>query len=188
MYSSVVSRDSVRIALTIAVLNDLEILACDIQNAYLTAPCREKVWTITGTEFGPEDCGKTMLVVRALYGLKSLGAAFRSFLAETLYDMGYKPSGTDPDVWMRPAIKDSGFKYWEYILCYVDDVLSISHKPERALKGIASKFKLKDDKWKYLKCIWVHKSQECKTMTGTYVGPCRRTSIVTQWSRTLKIS
>ena len=29
-YSSVVSRDSVRIALTIAALKDLEILACDI--------------------------------------------------------------------------------------------------------------------------------------------------------------
>ena len=35
-YASVVSRDSVRIALTIAALNDLQILACDIQNAYLT--------------------------------------------------------------------------------------------------------------------------------------------------------
>jgi hypothetical protein len=38
-YSSVVSRDSVRIALTIAALN---IFVCDIQNAYLTAPCRER--------------------------------------------------------------------------------------------------------------------------------------------------
>ena len=44
-YSSVVSRDSVRIALTIAALNDLEILACDIQNSYLTAVCRENIWT-----------------------------------------------------------------------------------------------------------------------------------------------
>ena len=32
-YSSVVPRESVRIALTIAALNDLDILACDIQNA-----------------------------------------------------------------------------------------------------------------------------------------------------------
>jgi hypothetical protein len=45
-YSSVVSRDSVRIALTIAPLNDLNIFACDIQNAYLTAPCREKLYTV----------------------------------------------------------------------------------------------------------------------------------------------
>ena len=42
-YSSVVSRDSVRIALTVAALNDLKILACDILNAYLTAPCRQAV-------------------------------------------------------------------------------------------------------------------------------------------------
>ena len=51
-YSSVVSRDSVRISLTIAALNDLKVLACDIQNAYLTANPREKVYTIAGPEFG----------------------------------------------------------------------------------------------------------------------------------------
>ena len=43
-YSSVVARDSVRILLTIAALNNLSVLGCDIQNAYLTAPCREKIW------------------------------------------------------------------------------------------------------------------------------------------------
>ena len=43
-YSTVVSRDSVRICLTIAALNGLELLAADVENAYLTAPCREKVW------------------------------------------------------------------------------------------------------------------------------------------------
>ena len=61
-YSSVVSRDSVRIALTIAALNGLDVLSCDIQNAYLTAPCREKVWTRAGPEFGSEQ-GQIMLVV-----------------------------------------------------------------------------------------------------------------------------
>ena len=39
-YSSVISRDSTRIALTIAALNGLVLLACYIQNAYLTAKCR----------------------------------------------------------------------------------------------------------------------------------------------------
>ncbi len=84
-YSSVVSRDSVRIALTIASLNKLEILACDIQNAYLTADCREKVYVIAGPEFGSEE-GKAMIVRKALHGLKTSGAAFRAHLAETLYD------------------------------------------------------------------------------------------------------
>jgi hypothetical protein len=64
---SVVSRDSVRIALTIAALNDLNIFACDIQIAYLTAPCREKLYTVARPEFG--SGGKIMIVVR-VYGLK----------------------------------------------------------------------------------------------------------------------
>ena len=41
-FLSVVSRDSVRIALILAALNDLEVKACDIKNAYLTAPNKEK--------------------------------------------------------------------------------------------------------------------------------------------------
>ena len=144
-YSSVVSRDSVRIAFTIAALNQLNVHACDIQNAYLTAPCREKICFIAGPEFGP-DAGKIMIITRAMYGLKSSGAAFRSFLAETLNDIGFKPSLADPDVWLRPAIKADGFKYWEMILCYVDDLLCIHENPNIALKQIQAKFKLKDDK------------------------------------------
>ena len=51
-YSSVVSRLSIRIALIIAALNDLDILAYDIQNAYLTAKCRELIWTVARPEYG----------------------------------------------------------------------------------------------------------------------------------------
>ena len=40
-YASVVSRESVIIALTLAALNDLEVKTGDIQNAYLTAPVTE---------------------------------------------------------------------------------------------------------------------------------------------------
>jgi hypothetical protein len=53
-YSSVVSRDSVRIALTIAGLNGIQVMACDTQDAYLTADCREKIWTVAGPEFRSE--------------------------------------------------------------------------------------------------------------------------------------
>ena len=45
-YSSVLSRDSVSITLTVAELNGLDILAYDIQNADLTAKCRKNKWTI----------------------------------------------------------------------------------------------------------------------------------------------
>ena len=47
-----VSRDLVRIALTIIELNKLDILACDIHNSYLTALFRENIWTFAGPKFG----------------------------------------------------------------------------------------------------------------------------------------
>jgi hypothetical protein len=143
--SSVVSRDSVRIALTIAALNDLDILACDIQNAYLTADCRERVWILAGPEFGSE-AGQSMLVKKALHGPKSSGAAFRAHLAETLDAMGHRLSYADPDVWLRPAAKPDGTEYYECMLCYVDDVPCMSHDPKKSMKRMQEDFKLKDDK------------------------------------------
>ena len=144
-YSSVVSRESVRIALTIAALNGLEVLSCDIQNAHLTADCREKCFTVAGPEFGSEK-GKVMIIRKALYGLKSSGAAFRSLLAKTIWDLNYRPTKADPDVWIRPATKPDGNRYYEMVLCYVDDVVSISAHPMEAIEGIKAVFKLKGDK------------------------------------------
>ena len=74
-YLSVVSRDSFRITMTIEALNYLDVLACDIQNAYLAANCRERVWVVAGPEFGSEA-----------------GTVFRSSLLDTLDAMGYRPS------------------------------------------------------------------------------------------------
>ncbi len=74
-YASVVSRETVCLALTFASLNDLKVKVGNVLNAYITAPVKEKVWTILGLEFGL-DSGKSAVIVRALYGLKSAGAAF----------------------------------------------------------------------------------------------------------------
>ena len=51
-YAGVVSRESARIAFTYAALNDLDILACDVQNAYIQAPSSEKHYIVCGAEFG----------------------------------------------------------------------------------------------------------------------------------------
>ena len=77
-FSSVASRDSVRIAFLLASLNDLNILSADIGNAFLNAPPRERCHVKVGHElFGKEHEGKTAIVVRALYGLKTASAAWR---------------------------------------------------------------------------------------------------------------
>jgi hypothetical protein len=141
-YSSVVFCGSVRIAFLVAALNDLQLLACDIQNAYLTTNCCQHIYTIAGPEFGSE-AGLVMIVKKALYGLKSSGAAFCAHLAEALYDLNYKSTKADPDIWIRPGVKPDGFNYYEMLLLvYVNDVLCISHDPTATMKGIQGTFKL----------------------------------------------
>ena len=142
-YSSVVSRDSVRIALSIASLNCLEISSCDIGNAYLNAPCREKLWTVAGAEFGSEK-GAVMIISRALYGLKSSGAAWRSTLAQTMELLGYKPTQADPDVWLKRAIKHDRTPYYKMMLIYVDDVLHLAEDPNEDMTKLSEFYRLKD--------------------------------------------
>jgi hypothetical protein len=75
IYISVVSHDSIRIVFTSAALNDLDVLSPDVQGAYLNAPTRSvQVYTTAGLEVGVDKVGRQVLIVRALYGLKSSGA------------------------------------------------------------------------------------------------------------------
>ena len=145
-YSSVVSRDSVRLAFLIAALNDLDIMSCDIGNAYLNAPCREKIWFKAGIECG-EHKGKVMIITRALYGLKSSGAAWRSMFAESLRKMHWIPTRVDADVYRRESKKANGEAYYELLLVYVDDCMVVSHDPEKTMKAIGEIYELKDDSY-----------------------------------------
>ena len=86
-YASVASRESVRIALILAPLNNLEVKAADIENAYLTALIDEKIWCTLGPEFGG-DAGKRAIIVRALYGLKSAGSSLYNHLADYMHRLG----------------------------------------------------------------------------------------------------
>ena len=60
--------------------------------------------------------------------------------------MGYEPMRADPDVWKRLAVKVDGFKYYELVLCYVDDVLAMSVNPAETLEAVKTTFTLKDNK------------------------------------------
>mmetsp|Transcript_2147 Transcript_2147/g.3294 ORF Transcript_2147/g.3294 Transcript_2147/m.3294 type:complete len:1178 (+) Transcript_2147:1032-4565(+) len=145
-YSSVVSGESVRIGFLLAALNDVDIVAADVGNAYLNAFTKEKVYIITGPEFGPLEQGKAAVIVRALYGLKSSGAMWRAHFAGNLRDMGFTSCLGDPDVWFRSAEKKDKTEYYEYILVYVDDLLIISHQTDTILHVLENHFKyrLKD--------------------------------------------
>jgi hypothetical protein len=139
-YAGVVSRESIRIALTYAALNGVDVFAADIQNAYLQAPTSVKHYIICGREFGLEHEGKRALIVRALYGGKTAGRDFRNHLRDCMDTLKFQPCLADPDVWMRPSCKDGGEEYYEYVLLHTDDALVISHQAESILRNEIGKY------------------------------------------------
>ena len=144
-FAGVVSRESVRIALTYAALNGLPVCACDIQNAYLQAPSSEKHYVVCGPEFGLENVGKYAIIVRALYGGKSAGADYWRHVRSAMEEMGFTSCKADPDVWIRPALKANGVEYYQYVLLYTDDILAIMEEPERFLREeLGKRFTLKE--------------------------------------------
>ena len=133
-YSGVVSLKSMRLALLIGELNGLKPMVGDIGNAYLEAYTKEKVCFRAGPEFGPLQ-GHMMVISKALYGLRTSGARFHERLADTLRDLGFAPSYSDEDLWIR----DAGDCY-EYICVYVDDLMAIMKDPEEFFRLLIDKY------------------------------------------------
>jgi hypothetical protein len=101
------------------------------------------VWTVLGPEFG-YDAGKSAIIVCALYGLKSAGAAFRAHLASFMHQIGYSSYKADPDLWLKAVTRpEDNVHYYAYILCYVDGILCIHHDPMSVMNEINGYLPLK---------------------------------------------
>ena len=130
VYSGVVTLRSIRLILFIGEHNDLPLWATDVGNAYIESYTSEKVCTVAGEEFGELE-GHLLVIVRALYGLRTSGKCWHDRFAEVLNEMGFNQCLADNDVWMR----DAGDHY-EYIGVYVDDLLIASKNPEAITKAL----------------------------------------------------
>ena len=124
IYSSVASLRSLCYVTFIAELNGHNLMQGNIGNAYLESYTQEKVCFVAGPEFGPL-AGHTLVIIKALYGLRSSGLRFHEKLADTLRAMGFFPSYADPDVWMRAP--PDPFAPYDYIVVYVDDPSPVEH-------------------------------------------------------------
>ena len=146
-YSRVVSRESVRLVFWITALNDLDVTAYDIGNAYINAPCKEKIWFKSCEECGDHQ-GKVMILVQALYGIKTLGASCQSMFKEFIeMNRHFKSSQIDPNLLIRRNRRGNGTDYYELLLAYVDDVLAKIQSPESKMKDIGLAFDIKDNKY-----------------------------------------
>ena len=92
---------------------------------------------------------------------------FRENLSGVIHEIGYTPSKADPYVWLRPAVNPDGAEYYEMVLCYVYDVLTISDMPMRTMDGIRGVLKLKDDKEEVPDVYLGATLSQVETETGT---------------------
>jgi len=51
----------------------------------------------------------------------------------------------DPDLWMRPAVKPDGTKYYDYLLAYIDDLCGMSMDTNNISDAIENMFTLKKE-------------------------------------------
>ena len=105
-YSFVVSCYSVRIMLTLAALNNLDLQTTNVKNAYLNAKPKERVYFYSKTEF-VKDEGKLVIVVRYLYGLKGAVSACAAEICQCMHNLGFTPCNPDGYVWMRESVNTS---------------------------------------------------------------------------------
>jgi hypothetical protein len=119
------------------VLNGLKTWATDIGIAYLEAETSEKVFIIAGPEFCELE-GQTLVIFKALYGLRSSGLRWSEKFSLCLRDMGFFPSLADPYIWMRRVDN-----HYEYIAVYVDDLAIASTCPAGIIRALTEDYKFK---------------------------------------------
>jgi hypothetical protein len=139
VYSGMVSLLSLRMVIFLSELNGLQLWGADTGNAYLKAKTKEKVYIVGGPEFG-ELAGHTLIIDKALYGLKSSGARWHNRLFDILRELGWQVSKADNDVWMR-----ANGECYEYIAVYVDDLAVAMKDPKTFMDQLRNDygFKLK---------------------------------------------
>ena len=136
-YSGIASLKYIKAIIFIAQLNNLEICAADVGSAYLEAYTREKLFIIGGPEFKELE-GHTLLIDKALYGLRTSGGRWAERLADVLLRLGWNQTKVDAAIW----IKDMGTHY-EYICVWVDDLLFMSRDPMSIIEELKKEFTLK---------------------------------------------
>jgi Reverse transcriptase (RNA-dependent DNA polymerase) len=100
IYSGVVSLQGFRLVLFLAKLNELQLWATDIGNAYLEAYTSKKVYIIAGPEFGDRE-GHILVISKALRGLLSSRATSHNRFADCIRELGFFQCKAEPDIWMR---------------------------------------------------------------------------------------
>jgi hypothetical protein len=97
-FALVVLTEAVRLGFVLAQIYDLQCIAGDVGNAFLTAYTSEKIYIVAGPEFGELE-GSIMKMEKAVYGTKTAALRFHESLLICLQKIGFRPSEAEPDFW-----------------------------------------------------------------------------------------
>eukprot|EP00957_Ditylum_brightwellii_P065119 4939469-Ditylum_brightwellii.AAC.1 len=139
-YSSTIKDLSVRLMLLIAVKHDLGFMAGGIGNAFCTAPCTEKIWSMKGDQFGNKK-GSIVVLKRALYRLKTASASFHQFLGDFLREIGFVPLMADQDLGLQKLEEHAGY---DYIATHIDNIIIVAKNPSKCMTRIEHHFQVRD--------------------------------------------
>ena len=143
VYASVLKSENFRILLTIASDNKLQVVTGDIGGAYLNAPAKEKIYSKAGPEF-KEFEGRTIIIKRALYGLKTSAGAWWEHLASSLRQLGFKTSTMDANVWLQPRLDDdNNLTGYDYICVHVDDFAVFATEPTKYITELSKLYTIR---------------------------------------------
>lgn len=137
--ATVVKSVSIRTLHVIRARDNLGLITGDIANAFINADTREKVYCTAGLEFG-DKFGSTIIIKKALYGLKSSANAWHGMLSDFIRTLGFKPTRYDEDVWIRRREDGEGY---DYVCTHVDDFMIVAREPQRWLEPLQKQFVIK---------------------------------------------
>ena len=120
---------SIRTLHIIRARDNLGIITGDVANAFINAATKEKIYCTAGLEFG-DKFGRTVIIKKALYGLKSSANAWHGVLSDFIRALGFVPTQYNEDIWIRQRETKDGY---DYICTHVDDFMIIARNSQQWL-------------------------------------------------------
>ena len=98
------------------------------------------MYAIAGDEFGKAMKGSIVIIVRALYGMRTSSERSHAHLADTLCGFNFNPTRYNNDLWIRQH-KDGDC--YDYICIHVDDFVAVGKRAQRIMDEIKSVYTVK---------------------------------------------
>ena len=117
-YAPVTRMTSIRCLLSLAAVNDLELVQCDVTTAFLYGDLEEDIF-MRQPEGYDDGSGRVCKLQKSRYGLKQAPLQWNKKIAEALSKLGMRACSSDPCVYVRDSDK-------LIFALYVDDGLCMA--------------------------------------------------------------